>query len=106
MSSRFERRSRAARPFALTALAVVAGSLGGIAGSLLTDRYLTGMTWTIIVGGLLLALLAVPIVRARRCPNCDRQMGREVGIFCPVCGARLSSRDRDMIPSENDRERR
>jgi len=91
VSHQFQRQVSAVRP--LTAAATAVGILTVALGLavLLVDRFAYLLTYILLGGAALLAALAVPIVRAHRCPNCQKLVGRDVGIFCPLCGARLSS---------------
>jgi uncharacterized membrane protein len=91
VSEQFQRQVKAVRPLTITATTVGLSMLGGGLAVLLVDRYAHLLTYILGIGALLLAVLAVPIVRAHRCPSCGKLMGRDVGIFCPLCGARLSS---------------
>jgi hypothetical protein len=98
VSRQFQRQVRAVRPLTIAATVVGIATVGGSLAVLLLDRYAHLLTYILGVGALLLAVLAVPIVRAHRCPGCGKLVGRDVGIFCPLCGARLSSTLRKTSP--------
>ena len=90
VSAAFERQQRAVRPFTAATTAVGALTVGGSVAALFSDDHLYLIAWVLLVGAGLMAILVVPLSRARRCPNCGRSTGRRPGIFCPVCGARLT----------------
>lgn len=91
VSEQFQRQLRAVKPLTIVATIVGLSTFAGSLAVLLIDRYAHLLTYILMVGAVVLAVLAVPIVRAHRCPNCDKLTSRDVGIFCPLCGARLSS---------------
>lgn len=91
VSEQFQRQVAAVKPLTITATTVSLVTLAGSLAVLLVDRYAHLLTYILGTGAFLLAVLAIPIVRAHRCPNCAKLTGRDVGIFCPLCGARLSS---------------
>lgn len=46
------------------------------------------MTYVAICVGLL--ILTVPsLIKASKCPNCKKYMGRDLSRFCPVCGVQI-----------------
>jgi hypothetical protein len=91
VSAQFQRQVSAVKPLTITATAVGLATVALSLAVLLLDRFAHLLTYILVVGAVLLAVLAVPIVRAHRCPNCQKLVGREAGVFCPLCGARLSN---------------
>jgi len=91
VSDQFQRRISAVKPLTIAATAVGVLTVASSLTVLLLDRFAYLLTHILVIGAFLLAVLAVPIVRAHRCPNCQKLISRDVGIFCPLCGARLSS---------------
>jgi hypothetical protein len=91
VSDRFQRQVGAVRPLTIAATAVALATVASSLAVLLIDRFAHLLTYILVSGAFLLAVLAVPIVRAHRCPNCRKLIGRDVGVFCPLCGARLSN---------------
>lgn len=90
-SQQFQRQVSAVRPLTIAATVVGLATVALSLAVLLVDRFAYLLTYILVTGAVLLAVLAVPIVRAHRCPNCQKLIGRDVGIFCPLCGARLSN---------------
>ncbi len=100
------RRIAAARPLSRAAVSVGAITLGATLAVLLLDGWQAGPLAIVLAGLAVLAMLAVPLRRARLCPGCGKALGAEPGIFCPVCGARISPLDLDAAPrgpTEHDR---
>lgn len=91
VSDQFQRQVGAVKPLTIVATAVGLVTVASSLALLLLDRFAYLLTYILVIGAFLLAVLAIPIVRAHRCPNCQKLIGRDVGIFCPLCGARLSS---------------
>ena len=75
---------------------VLLGGLGAGAATVAIPGW--GFLLPYVLGGnlVLLVALAVPLLRAHRCPHCRRFMGRDLGSLCPLCGAKLTV----MIPRE------
>ena len=42
-----------------------------------------------IIFAAVICLFIYPIYRARKCPNCNRFMGRNITNNCPLCGVKL-----------------
>jgi hypothetical protein len=91
VSEQFQRQVRAVKPLTAAATAVALVTVSASLAVLLIDRYAYLLSYILVTGAIVLAVLAAPIVRAHRCPNCGKLANRDVGIFCPLCGARLSS---------------
>lgn len=98
VSAEHRRRLEAARPLSRAAVYVGAVTLGAGLAVLLLDGWETGPLALVLAGLIVLALLSVPIRRARICPACDKPLRPESGLFCSVCGARVSPLDLDEPP--------
>lgn len=98
VSAERRRRLEAARPLSRAAVSVGAVTVGAALAVLLLDGWQAGPLAIVLAGALALALLAVPLRRARLCPGCGKALGQEPGIFCPVCGARVSPLDLEPAP--------
>jgi hypothetical protein len=97
VSAEHRRRLEAARPLSRVAVSVAAITLGAGLAVLLLDGWEVGPLAIVLTGLLVLVALAVPLRRARLCPGCGKALGTEPGIFCPVCGARVSPLDLDRL---------
>lgn len=89
VSEQFEAQIRRFRPWAI-ALLVLLGVLF-VAPIVMFACGANIRAIVVAAGGLLVAMLLLgrPAIRASTCPACKRFMGREIGSFCPRCGARV-----------------
>ena len=106
VSGEHQRRLDAARPLARAAVCVGAVTLGAGLAVLLLDGWEIGPLAIVLAGIIVLTFLSVPIRRARLCPGCGKPLRLESGLFCPICGARISRLDLEEAPDgskEHDR---
>ncbi len=90
----YEARLRAFRPWAWYLLAWLVALLAVPLAVMALDPG-TGLIPWLVPALALLALPALPALRrVATCPACGRFMGRDIGIFCPLCGTRLRQKDK------------
>jgi hypothetical protein len=89
------RRIEAARPLSRAAVCVGAVTLGAGLAMLLLDGWELGPALLVGAGTVTLLALSLAIRRSRLCPACGKLLGPESGLFCPVCGSRISRVDLD-----------
>lgn len=106
VSLEFRRRIDAARPLSRAAVCVGAITAGAGAGVLLLDVWDIGPMLVVAGGVATVALLSLGIRRSRLCPSCDGRLGPEAGIFCPICGARISREDTGVTGQRETEARR
>ncbi len=84
----FNKQLRKMRPYGIAFVVVILAMFAGLAVVVSTGTR-DDLIWVLLPALLVMGPLGLPILRAHRCPNCQKFMGREVGRFCPMCAARL-----------------
>ncbi len=91
VSEIYEARLKAARPWAIYLVGWLILLIVAPISIILFDDDLARKYWPLLIVllGAALAPCIGPIRSLLKCPSCGRFMGRDIGVFCPLCGARL-----------------
>jgi len=89
VSDIFEARVKAARPWAFYFLGWLILVISVPIAMVIVDPATKHLP--MILGILAAAVVPsiAPLARMLRCPSCARCMGRDIGEYCPLCGARI-----------------
>jgi hypothetical protein len=86
----FSKSLRKARPYAIAFVVVLLAMFAGLAVVASTGTRERGdLIWVGLPAVLVMVPLGLAILRAHRCPSCQKFMGRDLGQFCPLCAARI-----------------
>ena len=85
----FSEQKTKLRPYAITAAITTLAIILGLPILFFLNGSATFLTVYLTMCVAILLGCLPSIIKASRCPNCHRYMGKAAGKFCPLCGVQL-----------------
>lgn len=89
VSQQFKEQLKKVRVFAILFFLVLMGAIGAALAVALTTGEQSHVLYILLGMVVIMAFLVPPLIRATKCPNCSKYLGRTFGPHCHSCGAKI-----------------